>query len=99
MLHSFAIANGKVSYRNKFIESNNLKMDRAAGKIVVPEFGTDPCKNLFGRVASLFQKTPEFQNTNVNVAKIMGRHVALTESTPIMEFDVDTLNTIGSVKG
>ena len=61
------------------------------------EFATDPCRSAFQRVASLFD--PGFtDNANVNVAKIMGKWVALTETPMAVAFDPETLATLGVSK-
>lgn len=53
------------------------------------EFGTDPCSTVFGRFKSLFTRSnDEYQNNNVNVAKMGGKLVSLTESPLPMEFKV-----------
>ena len=51
MLHRFAIADGGVSYANRFLESKAFSAAEETGKISYAEFATDPCRTLFGRVA------------------------------------------------
>src|SRR3954463_10011013 len=93
MLHRFTIANGSVSYANRFLRSKAFGAAKN-GRVEFSEFATDPCRSAFRRVASLFE--PGFtDNGNVNVAKIMGKWVALTETPLPIAFDPETLETLG----
>lgn len=47
-------------------------ISRAANGIAVQEFGTDPCRSIFGRTAALFQTQNEYQNANVSVKEMAG---------------------------
>ena len=96
MLHKFDIANGKVSYANKFIDSPAF---RAAenGKMQYAEFATDPCRSLFKRIAQVFTGSKPGANANVSIGKIAERLVAQTESPMPVAFDEETLKTIGIV--
>ena len=53
VVHKFTIHSGRVTYQNKLLESETLKRNMAAQKIVVGEVGTmgdvDPYKNVFSR--------------------------------------------------
>jgi carotenoid cleavage dioxygenase-like enzyme len=96
MLHRFTIAGGRVSYANRFLRSRAFDA-AAAGRPGYREFATDPCRSAFQRVASLFD--PGFtDNANVNVARIMGKWVALTETPMAVTFDPETLATLGVMK-
>jgi len=94
MLHKFSFNNGKVSYANKFLESQAYKYAKKKGKIGFSEFATDPCRSIFKRVTSLFSQTAT-DNANVNLTKIANHFVALTETPLPIEFNPKTLNTIG----
>jgi carotenoid cleavage dioxygenase-like enzyme len=94
MLHKFAFRDGAVSYANKFLKSKAYQKARETGKISYTEFATDPCRTLFQRMFTLF--TPKFSdNAVVNITRIADRFVALTEVPIALEFDVETLETIG----
>jgi beta,beta-carotene 9',10'-dioxygenase len=95
MLHSFRFENGRVSYRNRFIESKAYHENNKTGKIKYPEFATDPCQTLFSRLFTAFGKPDFGNNTNVNVARFGDRFVALTETPLAMVFDLHTLETLG----
>jgi carotenoid isomerooxygenase len=55
LLHRFNIADGKVTYQCKFLQSDSYKKNLAANRIVVSEFATaavpDPCQSIFKRFA------------------------------------------------
>lgn len=94
MLHRFAFAKGAVTYMSRFLESNAFRAAKSTDKISYAEFATDPCRTLFGRVASWFD--PRFtDNCCVNVMDYGGRVVAFTETTLPMRFNPDTLATLG----
>lgn len=94
MLHRFAFAQGRITYANRFLESEAFRTAEATGKIAYAEFATDPCRTLFGRVAAFFD--PKLtDNGNVNVIGLGGAVAAFTETTMPMRFDPDTLETLG----
>jgi beta,beta-carotene 9',10'-dioxygenase len=94
MLHRFGFAEGQVSYRNRFLQSNSYREAAAAGALVRGEFATDPCRTLFQRVAAIFH--PHLtDNCNVNVNPFGGETVAFTETTLPVRFDAETLETLG----
>ena len=94
MLHAFSIRNGAVRYRNRYLRSAAREAD-AQGKRRIG-FAVDPCQSLFGRIRSLLFPGPT-DNANVHVARMMGRFVALTEMPTPIEFDPETLRTIGAL--
>jgi len=54
LLHRFNVANGRVTYQNRFLMSDSYRKNLAANRIVVSEFGTvaaapDPCQSIFER--------------------------------------------------
>jgi len=94
MLHSFAIADGRVSYANKFLQTKAYRAARETGEIRYSEFATDPCRSLFGRVFSLFN--PKISdNANVNLTRLGERFVSMTETPIPVQFDAETLDTVG----
>ena len=97
MLHAFAIGDGRVSYANKFLESREYRHYREHGTRRGRGFGTDPCRSLFQRVASIFSADMT-DNCNVNVTRLGERWVALTETPIAVEFDRATLETVGPVE-
>ncbi len=93
MLNRFGFADGRVSYKNRFIESRSYA-DAKKGEFTRGGFATDPCRSIFKRVQSIF--SPDFtDNPNVNLARIGERYIAMTETPLPIEFDPETLDTIG----
>jgi beta,beta-carotene 9',10'-dioxygenase len=94
MLHRFGIADGEVSYANRFLETKAYRAAEERGEIVYSEFATDPCRSLFARVFSLF--SPKItDNANVNLVKLGERYISMTETPIAVEFDGETLETAG----
>jgi beta,beta-carotene 9',10'-dioxygenase len=94
MLHRFGIADGEVSYANRFLQTKAYRAAEERGEIVFSEFATDPCRSVFGRVFSLF--SPKISdNANVNLVRLGERFVSMTETPIPVEFDPETLETAG----
>ena len=96
MLNRFGFADGRVSYGSRFIESRAYG-DAKDGEWRRSGFATDPCRSIFKRVQQIF--SPDLtDNPNVNLARIGERYIAMTETPLPVEFDAETLDTIGHVK-
>jgi beta,beta-carotene 9',10'-dioxygenase len=95
MLHRFSFENGDVSYSNRYLQSPAYTKASETGKISYAEFATDPCRSIFKRVTSAFTPLGPGGNGNVNISKIGDYFVALTESPLPVEFDLETLKTLG----
>jgi beta,beta-carotene 9',10'-dioxygenase len=94
MLHRFGISNGEVSYANRFLQTRAYRAAEAKGEIVYSEFATDPCRSLFARLFSMF--SPKISdNANVNLVKLGERYISMTETPIPVEFDGETLETVG----
>lgn len=97
MLHRFGFHEDGVSYSNKYLRSPQYRHVRRKGRIGYSEFATDPCRSIFKRLSSAF--SPEFgSNASVNIHRLAGRFVALTETPLPVEFDPETLKTVGVVE-
>ena len=93
MLNRFGFADGKVSYGSRFIESRAYQ-DAKEGEWRRSGFATDPCRSIFKRVQQIF--SPDLtDNPNVNLARIGERYIAMTETPLPIEFDPDSLETVG----
>lgn len=97
MLHRFGFDNGQVSYSNKFLRSPEYVDNTDDGKINFQTFATDPCRNIFQRVMSVFKPTKSGHNASVNLTKLGEQFIAMTETPLPVEFDADTLATVGVV--
>ena len=92
-LNRFGFADGKVSYRSRFLDTKAYRAAQA-GDAPGTGFGTDPCRSIFKRVQSVF--SPDFtDNANVNLVRLGERYIAMTETPLPIEFDAETLATIG----
>jgi beta,beta-carotene 9',10'-dioxygenase len=96
MLHRFTVADGKVSYGNRYLQSRSYRAAKERGKLVYGEFATDPCRSLFKRVQSMFQPGKTLpDNANINVTRLGERFIAMTETPMPVQFDPQTLETAG----
>jgi beta,beta-carotene 9',10'-dioxygenase len=94
-LNRFGFADGAVSYRSRFLDTNAYRGAKAGTGVA--GFGTDPCRSIFKRVQSVF--SPELtDNANVNLVKAGERYIAMTETPLPIEFDPDTLATVGPLR-
>ncbi|MBS4035137.1 MAG: carotenoid oxygenase family protein [Ignavibacterium sp.] len=94
MLHKFTFRNGTVSYANKFLQCKAYNEAKLNEKISYSEFATDPCYSLFDRVKGVF--SPKITDSaKVNVGNLSGKFVALGEPSLQMEFDPETLESVG----
>jgi len=97
-LHSFHISQRNVSYANRFIRSASYTDDNATGKINYAGFAVDPCRSLFKRFFSVFMPEDNPRpNTNVNITQIADKYIAMTEIPMAVQFDPQTLETVGVV--
>jgi beta,beta-carotene 9',10'-dioxygenase len=96
MLNRFGIADGRVSYKSRFIDSVAYR-DSQEGEWRHGGFATDPCRSLFKRVQSIFSPQAT-DNPNVNLARIGERYIAMTETPMPIEFDAETLETHGQLE-
>jgi len=96
MLNRFGIADGRVSYKSRFIDSMAYR-DAQEGEWSRRGFATDPCRSLFKRVQSMFSPNLT-DNPNVNLSRIGERYIAMTETPMPIEFDPETLETVGQLE-
>ena len=94
MLHRFAFKNGAISYASKYLESRDYREAKAKGRITVAGFATDPCRSIFQRFFSMFSSDTT-ENGNVNLTQVADSYIAMTEVPLPVEFDPQTLKTVG----
>ena len=88
MIHAFRIANGHVSYRNRWVRTRRWLLENAAGRALFSTLdprGHDPS------VAGLATDGA----ANTHILAHVGRLLALEEGNKPIEIDADTLETIG----
>jgi beta,beta-carotene 9',10'-dioxygenase len=90
MLRRFAIRDGKVRYRNRFLDTGAYE---AAARGEYAGFGTAPDAGLLRRVWDRLSPPDVADNTCVNVWRYGGETVALTETPALTAFDPETLAT------
>jgi beta,beta-carotene 9',10'-dioxygenase len=96
MLHSFKFNVGAAGYKNKFIQSTSYLEGKQQGKILYQEFASDPHTSLFKKLFSIFIPPPKIvPNANVNIARIAGEYIAMTETPLPVAFNPETLETCG----
>jgi beta,beta-carotene 9',10'-dioxygenase len=93
MLHRFAVGDGAVSYGNRFLQTRAYRAAKS-GRIGYSEFATDPCRSIFKRAMTLFDPGIT-DNVLISVTKLGERHLAMTEAPMSVEFDPETLQTLG----
>jgi beta,beta-carotene 9',10'-dioxygenase len=93
MLNAFTFADGRVSYANRFLDTKAYRKARE-GEIGFISFATDPCRSLFKRVIALFEEGVN-DNANVNIVRLGERYQAMTEVPLPVEFDPESLETLG----
>ncbi len=95
MLNAFRIGEGRVGYASRFLQSEAYEK-ASKGRFEAWGFGQDPCRSLFGRMTAAFS-APDNDNANVNLAQLGDRYIAMTELPLPVEFDRETLGTVGKV--
>jgi carotenoid cleavage dioxygenase-like enzyme len=94
MLHKFSFRNGTVSYANRYLDCKAYRSARTEGKITYSEFATDPCHSILGRAKAVF--SPKLTDSaKVNITRLEARYFALGETPMQIEFDPETLKSIG----
>ncbi|ELW64254.1 Beta,beta-carotene 9',10'-oxygenase [Tupaia chinensis] len=95
LLHQFRMEKGTVTYKSRFLQSDTYMANSVHDRIVISEFGTlslpDPCKNIFERFMSKFEKPTITDNTNVNYVQYKGDYYVSTETNFMNKVDIETL--------
>lgn len=94
MLHRFGFAGGRVTYAGKYLDTDAYTTAKQAGGLTYSEFATDPCRSLFKRVMTLFSRRPT-DSAKVSIGRFGDRFLALAETPIQVEFDPDTLRSVG----
>jgi carotenoid cleavage dioxygenase-like enzyme len=88
-IECFDFSNGRVSWRNRWVQTEKYKLERAAGKSLYGVFGnpmtSDPS------VAGI-----EYNTANTHIIDHGGRLLALMEGAPPVEISYKTLETVGN---
>ena len=98
LLHKFQIQKGTIGYRSRFLQSKAYLEAKETGQLERSEFATDPCRSIFGKIASFFQGPTPTDNGNVNIIRIGDELAAVTETPYQSVIDEDDLSTKGHYK-
>jgi beta-carotene 15,15'-monooxygenase len=93
MLRKFAVSDGRVVYRNRFLETEayrNARRGRYEGG-----FGTASARGAARQLLGVLLGERGTDNTNVDVRRYAGEYVAITETPNLATFDPETLATTG----
>ncbi|XP_034717653.1 beta,beta-carotene 15,15'-dioxygenase [Etheostoma cragini] len=99
IMNSFAIKDGEVTHRSRYLRSDTYKSNMAANRIVVSEMGTmaypDPSKNFIFKVITFLNHTvPDFTDNGAsNFMKYGEDYYATSETNYIRKIDPVTLET------
>ena len=93
MLHRFTIEEGKVAYKNRFLQSTYYQTCIKHGR--VPQgFAEGAKKSWFSRIASAFATPETYDNGNMNIYAVGNHIMSATESTTPRRIDPHTLQTL-----
>lgn len=85
MIHAITLRDGRASYRNRWVMSEGLKEERAAGRAVFP-----------GLLGMKPTEAPRFKNVaNTNIVWHAGKLLALVESSLPTQLAAGSLDTVG----
>lgn len=90
LLRAFEIADGGVTYRARFLESEAYRHAREQGELGFMEFGTNPDQGLLRRLYQV-ARGRFTDNASVTITRIGGEFAAVTETPRSVTFDPDTL--------
>ncbi|OEY87050.1 hypothetical protein BIY23_00995 [Wolbachia pipientis] len=105
MIKKFTFDSGKVSFRNRFLLSEQYAKSNANGGLYKNGFetyaieGQGHIQRVLYTVKNLFQgQSSMLDDCNVHILKIGEHFGAVTETSNIIKFDQNDLRTIGSLK-
>lgn len=99
MLKKLQFQQGKVTFQNRFLHSEQYDRSCAAGKLYCDEFGTYASNTFLGRVRDSLigiAKHKQYDNANINTINLGERYLAMTESSEVTEFNLSDLQTQGT---
>lgn len=98
MLNRFSFEDGKGHYTNKYLKSKGYLEGKKHKSFRYPSFLTMPDYGLLRSLLMWFKQRESGHNNNINVTSIGGHYYALTESPGIIEFDINSLETVETIE-
>jgi beta,beta-carotene 9',10'-dioxygenase len=95
MLNKFSLADGQVSYANRYLRTETYRRAHNPGARRPSGFATDPCRSIFSRIVTTFSPVPA-DNANINVVRLGNEFLAMTEGAAPIVFEPSTLATLGA---
>ena len=98
MVHRFSFKEGRVSYANKFLETNYYNDSIATGAMSTSASAGDPNASYFSKLAAAMSDSSDripYDNTNVNVVCHNHLWMTLTDAAQPTIYDRHTLKTKG----
>lgn len=96
LLYSFSFNNGKVSYKSKFLQSDDYINLVKKNDSNYQAFGTSYKRNILKKLKDVIAPNNLHKpNSNVNITKINNEFVVMTEIPNYLSFSKDSLDTIG----
>lgn len=97
MLHKFDFVDGQVYYSNRMLQSKAYQKAMQNGELAYREFASQPHSNLFTHLMTVL--FPRFSdNVAINLTQVDGHYISLADSPVPVEFNPDTLDTVGVFK-
>uniref|UniRef100_A0A0M3IQ22 BHLH domain-containing protein n=1 Tax=Ascaris lumbricoides TaxID=6252 RepID=A0A0M3IQ22_ASCLU len=98
LLQRFHFEDGKMWYSCRYLKSDTYKQNTTQKRIVFSAFGTrsvpDPCKNIFQRLLSWFEKEPLTDNASSHFIRCGDAIYATGETPYVYRVDPDSLETV-----
>ena len=87
-----------IRFLTTFIKSHTYTNSLKNGRLVSRQFGTDPCKTIFGRFQTIFLRrdpTNYSDDTSITIQMVNNELLALTETSTANILNSDTLERVG----
>ncbi|MGI3782333.1 MAG: carotenoid oxygenase family protein [Janthinobacterium lividum] len=97
MLQRFRVQDGRVDYANRYVRSPAWRAASQTGAFAYAEVGTVPTRSWAERVRRFGRPPQTGTNAVVNVLRLGGRHVAVTETPDAIPYDPLTLETLDPI--
>ncbi|KAL1123020.1 hypothetical protein AAG570_002108 [Ranatra chinensis] len=101
LIHRFGIRDGEVTYQCRFLQTNTLKKNQAAKRIVISEFGTegvpDPCHTIFDKLSAFFHPQEVSDNCMISIYPFADELYTFSEYPVIHRIDPMTIETLKTV--